>query len=85
MAVATPEWLTQHGGRLLASRDGNSWLVFFGEQPQYLLMPVPARGQFSCRVSQTVNGQRLDGVGVYLTPEDAVRGGLEDLRRALGW
>jgi hypothetical protein len=85
MAVTAPQWLTEHGGRLMASRDGGSWLVFFGEEPQYLLMPTPARGQFACRVSQTVNGRRLDGGEVYPTPEEAVRGGLETLRKALGW
>ncbi len=85
MALTNPEWLTQHGGRLLASTDGRSWLVFLGDEPQYLLMPTPAKGQFSCRISQTVNGRRLDGEGLYPSPADAIRGGLEDLRKALGW
>jgi hypothetical protein len=85
MAVTTPEWLTQHGGRLQASKDGGSWLVFLGEEPLYLLVPEPAKGKFSCRVAQTNNGRRLDGPTTYPTAEDAVRGGLEDLRRALGW
>jgi hypothetical protein len=83
--VATPDWLTQHGGRLLASKDGQSLLVFLGDEPQYLLMPTPAKGKFACRISQTINGRRLDGSGTYPTPQDAVRGGLEDLRLALGW
>jgi hypothetical protein len=85
MGVTTPDWLEQHGARLQASRDGNSWLVFVGSEPQYLLMPTPARGKFSCRISQTINGRRLDGAGTYATAEDAVRGGLEDLRKTLGW
>jgi hypothetical protein len=85
MSVTTPGWLEQRGGRLQASKDGGSWLVYFGGEPQYLVMPTPARGQFSCRVSQTINGRRLDGAGLYATAEDAVRGGLEDLRKALGW
>jgi hypothetical protein len=84
-AGTTPDWLTQHGGRLAASKDGHSWLVYLGDEPQYLLMPVPVKGKFGCRISQTINGHRLDGDGVYPTPEDAVRGGLEDLRKALGW
>jgi hypothetical protein len=85
MPVTTPPWLEQHGCRLLPSKDGHSFLVYVGDEPQYLLMPTPARGKFSCRISQTINGKRLDGEGTYPSPEDAVRGGLEDLRKALGW
>jgi hypothetical protein len=85
MSVTTPCWLEQHGGHLQASKNGTSWLVYLGRELQYLLMPTPAKGHFSCRVSQTINGRRLDGTATYATPEDAVRGGLEDLRNALGW
>jgi hypothetical protein len=84
-AVTDPDWLKQHGGRLLPSKDGRSWLVYLGDEPQYLLMPTPVKGKFGCRISQTVNGRRLDGEGVYPSLEDAVRGGLEDLRKTLGW
>jgi hypothetical protein len=85
MAVATPDWLEKRGGRLLPSKDGEAVLVYVGDEPQYLLMPMPAKGKFSCRVSQTVNGKRLDGEATYPSREDAVCGGLEDLRKALGW
>lgn len=85
MAVDAPSWLTQRGGELRASRDGQSWMAYFAGQPQYLLMPVPAGGKFACRISQTINGRRLDGNSTYPSPEDAVRGGLEELRNKLGW
>lgn len=85
MSVPTPEWLTRHGGELRASADGRSWLVYLGGEPQYLLLAAPAGGKFACRVSQTNNGRRLDGTNTYPTLEDAARGGLEDLRQALGW
>jgi hypothetical protein len=42
-------------------------------------------GKFGCSVTQTVNGKRLDSGASYATLEDALRGGLEDLRKALGW
>ena len=48
-------------------------------------MPIPAGGKHACRVSQTVNGRRLDVGATFPTTEDAVRGGLEDLRKTLGW
>jgi hypothetical protein len=85
MSVTTPDWMTRHGGELRPSQDGRSWLVYLDGGPQYLLMAVPAGGKFGCRVSQTVNGKRLDGAATYPTLEDAARGGLEDLRQALGW
>jgi hypothetical protein len=85
MAVSTPEWLALHGGDLRPSKDGRSYVVYLAGEPQYVLTPVPARGAFSCRVAQTINGKRLDGGETCATPEEAVRGGLEDLRKALGW
>lgn len=85
MPVTTPDWLTRHDGELRASADGRSWLVYLGGEPQYLLLAVPAGGKFACRVSQTVNGRRFDRGSTFPTLEDAARGGLEDLREALGW
>jgi hypothetical protein len=85
MAVTSPEWLTQRGGELRQSKDGESYVVYVGDEPQYLLIPVPADGQHACRVSQTNNGKRLDGAATYATFEEAARGGLDDLRKALGW
>jgi hypothetical protein len=85
MRVTTPEWLTQHNCHLLSSKDGRSWLVYLGKEPQYLLMPLPAKGKFTCRISQTINGHRFDNGTIYASADDALRGGLEELRKALGW
>jgi hypothetical protein len=85
MATTTPEWLAQRGVRLQASKDGQSWLVYLGPEPQYLLQAVPAKGQFSCRITQTINGRRLDSGAAYPTLDDALKGGLDELRKALGW
>jgi hypothetical protein len=85
MAVPSPEWLTERGAELRPSKDGKSYTVYFGGEPQYLVIPVPAEGRHACRVSQTINGKRLDGAATYATFDEAVRGGLEDLRKALGW
>ena len=82
MTVTAPDWLVRHGGEL---RAGKAWLIYLSGEPQYLLVPTPAAGKFSCRVTQTINGQRLDSATTYPSAEDAVRGGLEDLRKALGW
>jgi hypothetical protein len=85
MAVTTPDWLAKHGGEFHLGKGGSSASVFFAGQMQYVLIPVPAKGKFGCRISQTINGKRLDGAGTYANAEDALRGGLEDLRQALGW
>ena len=85
MTVTTPDWLMQRGVHLQESRNGLSWLVYLGKEPQYLLMAVPVKGQFGCRITQTINGRRLDSGATYPSVEAALQGGLEDLRQALGW
>jgi hypothetical protein len=85
MAVTTPDWLAQREGELRVSKDNPSCSVSIGGQLRYVLIPVPARGKYACRISETINGRRLDGGNVYPTVEDAIRSGLEELRKALGW
>ena len=85
MSVTTREWLSKHGGELRQATVPDTWLVLLGGQPQYRLVPVPAAGKFSCQVTQTNNGKRLDRGAIFPTEEDALRGGLEDLRKNLGW
>jgi hypothetical protein len=85
MNVTTPDWLTQRGVHLQESKNGLSWLVYLATEPQYLLMAVPVKGQFGCRITQTINDRRLDSGATHPTVESALRGGLEELRQALGW
>ena len=85
MSVPTPDWLIRHGGELRHSAGHSAWVVYFDNEPQYVLTPLPAAGKFTCSVMQTVNGRRLDKGGALPTAEEALRGGLEDLRKVLGW
>jgi hypothetical protein len=85
MAVQTPEWLARRGGELRAGVGGSSWVVFFDREPQYRLEPVPVKGRNGCKITQTINGKQVPSDSIYATEEEAVRGGLEDLRKALGW
>jgi hypothetical protein len=85
MAVAAPGWLTKHNGSLSLGSDGRTWFVNLGDEPQYRLVEVPATGKFTCDVTQTINGRRLDKGGVFASRDEAIQGGLEDLREALGW
>jgi hypothetical protein len=83
--MAIPHWLAKRGGALEPSTQGDTWLVLLGNSPEYRLVPIPMAGAYGCAVTRTVDGRRLDGTGTYPCPEDAVRGGLEDLRKTLGW
>ena len=85
MPIFPPDWLTRHGGELRTSIDGISTVVLFDHKPQYLLKPIPAVGKYSCEIMQLNNGKRLPNNGIYSSPEEATQGGLEELRKALGW
>ena len=83
--MTTPEWLTQHGGEARASKDGRSATVYFAGQPQYLLVLAPTAGKYGCKVSQAINGKRVDNGAAFPSPDAAFKGGFDDLRKALGW
>jgi hypothetical protein len=83
--MTTPDWLTKHGGALRPGPVNGAWYVYLDGEPQYSLTPEPAGGKHSCRVMQTINGRRLDSGRVHATLEEAMQGGLEDLRKTLGW
>jgi hypothetical protein len=85
MTATTPEWLARHGGELRPCTPPNMWAVFLGCEPLYHLAVVPVKGKFGCKVTLTNNGRRLDGGSSHPTVEEALRGGLDDLRNALGW
>ena len=85
MTAAAPEWLTKRGGTLALNTMGPGWVVLLDGQPQYVLTPRPAGGQLTCEVMQSVNGRRLGSGTTHASEDEAIRGGLEDLRQALGW
>ena len=85
MTVTTPHWLVKRNGTLRQAASGNFWLVLVDDKPLYRLVPIPVAGEYGCEVTQTVNGKRLDSGNAYPTADEALHGGLEDLRRALGW
>jgi hypothetical protein len=77
--------LTRRGGALVPRPDGNSWAVLINGDALYALIPVPITGKHGCQVVVTNNGRRLDTGGSHTTLDEALHGGLEDLRKALGW
>jgi hypothetical protein len=85
MTPTPPDWLVKHAGTLQPAAGGMGCMVYFAGEPQYFVLPLPAKGRFTKQVTQTVNGKRLESGTIYATEEEAVRGGLEDLRGVLGW
>ena len=83
--MTTPDWLARRGGELRPGPLGASWYVYFANEPQYAVTPVPVAGKHGYRVAQTINGKPLDGGGAYDAKEEALQNGLEDVRKALGW
>jgi hypothetical protein len=83
--MTAPEWLTARNGGLVKGTNGTTLFVTIDGEPQWRLDAVPARGKFSCAVSQTNNGKRLDASKEYGSRESALEGGLEELRSKLGW
>jgi hypothetical protein len=85
MSMTTPAWLARRDGNLKLGSDGSTWFVVMGQQPSYSLRPVPVEGKFGCAIRQTINGRRIASGGTFPSQEEAIRGGLEDLRKELGW
>jgi hypothetical protein len=55
------------------------------DQPLYALVTVPVAGKFGCAIIQTNNGKRLETSSTAASAEEALRLGLEEVRKALGW
>jgi hypothetical protein len=86
MATPTiPEWLKHREGTLKPGIREHILLVILSNQPQYKLEVRPASGKYTCFVTQTVNGKRLDQGKSYPTQDAAFTGGLEELQTSLGW
>jgi len=81
----TPDWLAARGGELRRGVQENSWLVLLNGSQQYRLAVAPAAGTFTCVVTQTNNGKRLDKGATYPDAKAALDGGLAELRTFLGW
>jgi hypothetical protein len=84
--LTVPEWLALRTGTLKPGVRPETQFVLIGGQPLYKLEARPAGGKYTCAVSNTVNGKRLDdGTSSYPGTQEAFGGGLEQLRAKLGW
>jgi len=55
--VTPPEWLTQRNGSLRPGVNGESCVVIFANEPQYVITPVSVAGKYGSRINQTINGK----------------------------
>lgn len=83
--MTVPEWLAIRSGALAKGLHAHTWLVTMNGHPQFKLVAVPAKGKFTCAISQTNNGKRLDAGREYANSDEALAQGLEELRAKLGW
>ncbi len=80
-----PDWLARRGGGLSPGLNPQTVMITLDGHPQYRLFATPAEGKVTCAIYQTNNGKRLDAGKTYASVGDALSGGLEELRQALGW
>jgi hypothetical protein len=83
--MIAPDWLAKREGALKPGIAPQTWMVTLRGHPLYKLFATPAQGKFTCAVTLTNNGQRLDAGKTYPSLDAAVAGGLEELREKLGW
>jgi hypothetical protein len=83
--IASPEWLKSRGGELRGLPDGLAYAVMMDSKPLYVLKPVPADGKYACDLVQSNSGHRIPSDSIHASAEDAIRSGLEELRKSLGW
>jgi hypothetical protein len=84
--ITVPDWLAIRAGTLQTGIRPENLFVLIGGQPLYNLEVRPAEGRFACAVMNSANGQRLDKADrIYASVDEALAGGLEQLRERLGW
>jgi hypothetical protein len=81
-----PDWLARRRGLIERGVQPETRFVLIDGEPLYKLEVRPAAGRYTCTVTETANGRRLDdGAAIYTSFDEALAGGLEQLRAKLGW
>jgi hypothetical protein len=81
-----PDWLSRRRGQIERGVEPETRFVLIDGEPLYKLEVRPAGGRFTCAVTETANGRRLDdGAATFARFAEALAGGLERLREKLGW
>jgi hypothetical protein len=81
-----PDWLALRAGAIQPGIQPETRFVLIGGAPLYKLEVRPAAGRFACAITNSANGSRIDNAATrYESFDDAVAGGLDQLREKLGW
>ncbi len=83
--MTAPDWLVTRVGGIVPGLNERTWTVTVNGNPLYKMVAVPAKGKFTCAITQTNNGKRIDKGVEYTSLNDALQGGLNELRERLGW
>jgi hypothetical protein len=83
--IAVPAWLARRGGAIQPGVQPETRFVLIDGQPLYKLEVRPAAGRYSCPATETASGRRLDSAATHGSFDEALGGGLEQLREKLGW
>jgi hypothetical protein len=84
--MAMPDWLARRRGQLERGVQPETRFVLVNGEPLYKLEVRPAVGRYTCTVTETANGRRLDdGAATFASFDEALAEGLERLRERLGW
>jgi len=83
--MLTQDWLTIRDAEIRPSANGQSWLVYQGGKFLYVIAAIPADGKFSNKIMVSFNGHQIQKGQIYETAQEALEGGLEELREYLGW
>jgi len=82
---AVPDWLARRDGAVQPGVQPETRFVLIDGEPLYKLEVRPAEGRYTRAVTETANGHRLDSPNTYGTFDEALGGGLSQLRDRLGW
>jgi hypothetical protein len=84
--MTMPDWLAGRRGQIGRGVQPETRFVVINGEPLYKLEVRPAVGRYTCTVTETANGRRLDdGTATFASFGEALAGGLERLRAKLGW
>jgi hypothetical protein len=61
--MTVPDWLQRRAGAIRPGVNAETRFVLVDGQPLYKLEVRPAVGRFTCAVTETASGRRLDETG----------------------
>lgn len=83
--MVTKEWLNKRNAEIRPSANGHSWLLYQGGKFIYMIGALPADGKFTNKIMESNNGNQIQKGKIFESINEALEGGLTELRDHLGW